>query len=194
MCEPSDSSQIKAWLFSPESLALCRARANRVARKLLESTSKSKKKNKEKASDTSTTNAEDNKTDAAQESSADAAATTSPTGDKNGASSTENGSDQQQPPSRMAESFARNFHNQRDKWDDSGATGDDDGPWENKKGHKFVTPEEEQALVSFYVSKLPNLIGPGLRGVPLRQRNRVLFSAAASSPSGTIPRSRRHPW
>lgn len=35
MCDPADSSQLKAWLFSPEDLDLCRARANRVARKYL---------------------------------------------------------------------------------------------------------------------------------------------------------------
>ena len=35
MCEPKESSQLKAWLFSPETLDLCRARANRVARKFL---------------------------------------------------------------------------------------------------------------------------------------------------------------
>lgn len=35
MCEPKESSQLKSWIFTPESLELCRARANRVARKKL---------------------------------------------------------------------------------------------------------------------------------------------------------------
>ncbi|CAJ1966999.1 unnamed protein product [Cylindrotheca closterium] len=35
MCEPKESSQLKSWIFTPENLELCRARANRVARKLL---------------------------------------------------------------------------------------------------------------------------------------------------------------
>lgn len=35
MCEPKDSSQLKSWTFTPENLELCRARANRVARKRL---------------------------------------------------------------------------------------------------------------------------------------------------------------
>lgn len=32
MCEPKESSQLTAWMFSPELLDSCRARANRVAR------------------------------------------------------------------------------------------------------------------------------------------------------------------
>jgi len=35
MCDPADSSQLKAWLFSPEDLELCRQRGNRLARKHL---------------------------------------------------------------------------------------------------------------------------------------------------------------
>jgi cyclin H len=35
MCDPKDSSQLRAWLFSPDDLDLCRARANRLARKYL---------------------------------------------------------------------------------------------------------------------------------------------------------------
>lgn len=35
MCEPKESSQLTAWMFSPELLDSCRARANRVARKTL---------------------------------------------------------------------------------------------------------------------------------------------------------------
>mmetsp|Transcript_54415 Transcript_54415/g.157345 ORF Transcript_54415/g.157345 Transcript_54415/m.157345 type:complete len:393 (+) Transcript_54415:107-1285(+) len=37
MCEPKESSQLTAWMFSLSELALCRARANRVARKTLAS-------------------------------------------------------------------------------------------------------------------------------------------------------------
>lgn len=35
MCEPKESSQLQAWIFTPETLDACRARANRVARKRL---------------------------------------------------------------------------------------------------------------------------------------------------------------
>ncbi len=35
MCEPKESSQLTAWMFSPDLLDACRARANRVARKTL---------------------------------------------------------------------------------------------------------------------------------------------------------------
>jgi len=43
MCDPADSSQLKAWLFSPEDLDLCRSRGNRVARKYISSIQKRKK-------------------------------------------------------------------------------------------------------------------------------------------------------
>jgi cyclin H len=49
MCDPADSSQLKAWLFSQEDLDLCRTRANRVARKHISSIQK--RKNKEIADD-----------------------------------------------------------------------------------------------------------------------------------------------
>lgn len=35
MCEPKESSQLTAWLFTPDLLESCRSRANRVARKTL---------------------------------------------------------------------------------------------------------------------------------------------------------------
>ena len=35
MCEPSESTQVKQWLFTPDNLDICRARANRLARKAL---------------------------------------------------------------------------------------------------------------------------------------------------------------
>jgi cyclin H len=38
MCDPSESTQLKAWLYTPETLDLCRARANRLARKALAAT------------------------------------------------------------------------------------------------------------------------------------------------------------
>ena len=48
MCDPADSSQLKAWLFSQVDLDLCRTRANRVARKHISSI---QKRNKETAED-----------------------------------------------------------------------------------------------------------------------------------------------
>ena len=57
MCDPGDSSQIKAWLFSEEDLNLCRARANRVSRKYL--AQKKKKKEEEAATSTTTTSSTD---------------------------------------------------------------------------------------------------------------------------------------
>ena len=35
MCDPADSSQLKAWIFSEKDLQNCRARGNRLARKYL---------------------------------------------------------------------------------------------------------------------------------------------------------------
>ena len=35
MCDPADSSQLKAWIFSETDVELCRARGNRLARKYI---------------------------------------------------------------------------------------------------------------------------------------------------------------
>lgn len=43
MCDPADSSQLKAWIFSQKDLELCRARGNRLARKYLFSQTNSDK-------------------------------------------------------------------------------------------------------------------------------------------------------
>jgi cyclin H len=56
MCDPADSSQIKAWLFLPEDLCLCRARANRVARLYLANKSATENSGDEGSNKTTTIN------------------------------------------------------------------------------------------------------------------------------------------
>jgi len=133
MCDPADSSQIKAWLFPPEDLSLCRARANRVARKYL------------------------------AEKEASAAA------DKNN-NDNNNDTKQGNPP---VECFAREFFQKKEDF-----LSEQDGPWQTKDGHPYLTPEEETLLVSFYASKIPSLIGPMAQLPRLRREPKIPATAA----------------
>jgi cyclin H len=128
MCEPKESSQLKSWLFTPEVLDMCRARANRVARKSLAEKSDG---------------------------------TNSP------APST--GSNDDSPG---VECFARDFKEKKGEY-----INEEEGPWENMKGHAFLNPSEEALLVSFYGSKLPSLIGPMAQIPPLRRESKVPATA-----------------
>jgi cyclin H len=49
---------------------------------------------------------------------------------------------------------------------------------EDKNGHSYLTPQEEALLVSFYVSKLPLLIGPLAQVARLRREPKVTATAA----------------
>jgi len=53
-----------------------------------------------------------------------------------------------------------------------------DVPETNGNGHPFLTDEEEATLVSFYVSRLPALIGPEARVGRLRRESKVTATAA----------------
>jgi cyclin ccl1 len=59
MCEPSESSQLKEWLFTPERLDLCKARANRVARKFLAKKDESTNNTPSEGSSSSSANDQD---------------------------------------------------------------------------------------------------------------------------------------
>jgi len=52
------------------------------------------------------------------------------------------------------------------------------GPLQSMAGHPYLTPQEEAVLVSFYASKLPNLIGPAAEVPRLRRDSKVLATAA----------------
>ena len=169
MCDPAQSSQIKCWLLKPDGLDICRARANRVARKYLAG-------------------------GGPQGPGAPAAPTPSSNNNEENSNSNTNSS----PP--PVYSFAKNFADHKEEYmkeDDN-----DDGPWETKPpppaasastddndnstkkekkggGHPFITPEEEQLLVTFYASKIPNLIGPIAQLEQLRRRESKFPATAA---------------
>ena len=170
MCEPSESSQLKLWLFTEETLNQCRSRANRLARIALSGAANSAGGS---AAGTGSSDAAAADSSAALENVADNAEST-PSLNTN---TTGDGS--QQP---VAECFARDFNVNKDKWlkDHGSMDGGEgsDGPWQTKKGHSYVTPEEEAAIVSFYVSKLPNLIGPKAQVPRLRRESKVTATAA----------------
>jgi hypothetical protein len=118
MCDPADSSQLKAWIFSEKDVELCRARGNRLARKHLFSKTNS------------------------------------------------NGN-------TPVEFFAREFDKKRDSY-----INEDEGPTHTEDSKEFLAPEEENLLVSFYVSKLPSLIGPMAQLPRLRREPKVTATAA----------------
>lgn len=120
MCEPKESSQLQSWIFTPETLDACRARANRVARKRLA----------ERQLDSEETTAK-----------------ATPT----------------------VECFARNF--EKEKYED-----EQESPQE-LEGQPFLNPSEEAVLVSFYVSKLPTLIGPMAQVSRLRRESKIPATA-----------------
>lgn len=136
MCEPSESSQLKLWLYKPDVLDLCRARANRLARKAIAA-----------------------KADASSES--DAASS---------AQGSDDGGKATIPP---VECYAREFNTKKESF-----LSEDDGAWQNEKDNPFLNPPEEALLVSFYVSKLPSLIGPLAQVPRLRRESKVTATAA----------------
>lgn len=53
-----------------------------------------------------------------------------------------------------------------------------EAPWNNKKENPFLNAEEETTLVSFYVSKIPALIGPKATVSRLRRESKVTATAS----------------
>jgi cyclin H len=130
MCEPKESSQLTSWLFTPETLDLCRARANRFSRTHLA------KKHQ-------------------------------------GAAGVESSSTPPPISVPIAICFAREFDKKKGEY-----ANEEDGTWELKAGTPFLNPSEEQLLVSFYVSRLPTLIGPLAQVSRLRRESKVPATAA----------------
>lgn len=53
-----------------------------------------------------------------------------------------------------------------------------DAPEMTSSGHPYISPEEEQLLISFYVAKVPSLIGPFAQNPYLRREVKVTATAA----------------
>jgi cyclin H len=149
MCDPAQSTQVKCWLLKPDNLDICRARANRMARRYIVS--------QQKLSSSSSM------------------------------SSTKTGDGAVVP---IIQSFAKNFGDNKEKFMKEDQN--DDGPWETDqtaaddendksggRGHPFLTPDEEQLLVTFYAAKIPNLIGPIAQLEHLRRRESKFPATAA---------------
>jgi hypothetical protein len=56
------------------------------------------------------------------------------------------------------------------------------GPWEDKAAKEgsnaFLTPQEEAVLITFYVTRLPSLMGPSAQVPRLRRESKVTATAA----------------
>jgi cyclin H len=152
MADYGDSSQLNRWLFkSADELTACRAVANRKARDFL--ISSAGQPPKDETASTALLTSTSTSTSAAA-----AAAAPLP-----------------------VEWTASGYH-QRVVDGKKSLTNDNDdpsmGPWENDKGHAFLTPAEEAVLVTFYVTKLPSLIGPKAQVTRLRRESKVTATAA----------------
>jgi len=129
MCDPADSSQIKAWLFSSNDLLLCRSRANGIARKHVSSFHRRSKET----------------------------------------------TDDENPVKNAAptECFARDFAMNKKEFLD-----EDLGQMQMDDTMEFLSPGEESLLVSFFCSKLPELIGPRALHSRLGRDSKVPATAA----------------
>jgi cyclin H len=175
MVDYADSSQLNLWQFdSPETLARCRAVANRKARELLFQRSLQEISNSNSNSNSNSSIVQDGTPNA---SAAAAAAAAMPTPLSR--------TSQQQPiASFPVEHFACGVSSSLGEADPSCLSEEqDEGQQQvplssSPKGHPYLSPDEEQVLVSFYVSKLPSLVGPGAPIVRCRRESKVAATAA----------------
>jgi cyclin H len=180
MVDYGDSSQLNQWLYkSPDELSFLRARANRKAREFLAQREILQQQRDQLELSQSQSAA-----------STTAAATTDPESPSYGTNNNGNGNGNAATKSSAAplplpvEWFASGYcervlegtepETEANNYDPGS------GPWENdqERGHAFLTPQEEAVLVTFYVSKLPSLIGPLAQVPRLRRESKVTATAA----------------
>lgn len=189
MCEPKDSSQLKAWLFNEEDLELCRTHANRTGRKYIHELAVV-------AGAPTTTTTSSNSSSGTDPSGNVIPTTATSTNDvvvETTTSSTNTNNNKGSSSALLAttvnpkvECFAREFVKKKNDTLFAAKVGnnnnddkdDDDGPWETIDGNPYLTPTEEATLVSFYVSKLPKLIGPQADVPRLRRESKVPATAS----------------
>lgn len=81
-------------------------------------------------------------------------------------------------PNLLTETFARGFRKRVEDGKETEQNYDSQEPLKSKKGNDYLTPEEEATLVTFYASKLLNLIGPKSTISRLRRESKVTATAA----------------
>lgn len=170
MVDYKDSSQLHLWRYtSPDELNLCRALANQKAREFLSSLSST--------SPSSATGPSTPSSSSAAAAAAAAATDSSTTEQQQTAASSTN---KQDPPPLPVEKFACGFSERilRGEQQQQQELKSFDECDKNKKGHPFLTPEDEAVLVTFYVSKLGKLIGPSAQVPRLRRESKVPATAA----------------
>ena len=150
MVDYAESSQLNQWMFSTlQELESCRAQANFKARRFLSESAVKAASSSASATETTGT-------------------TTNPEPVSN------------QNISIPVEDFACGWSRRIKSGDEPVFSTDSSsaGPLESPSGHPYLTPAEEATLVSFYVSKLPSLIGPTAQIPRLRRESKVTATAA----------------
>uniref|UniRef100_A0A7S4JQ75 Cyclin C-terminal domain-containing protein n=1 Tax=Odontella aurita TaxID=265563 RepID=A0A7S4JQ75_9STRA len=151
MPDYASSTQNEKWLYTNDSLAEVRARANREARRAL-----------------------------AAEPDGAASSSGNETGGDNGGGGGKGGGAKPLVPARWyASGYASaRVSGEVDYDDGSGESGD---PWESspKRGAQaLLTPEDEQQLIQFYTGKIHDLIGPAAMVPRLRRDEKVAATTA----------------
>jgi cyclin H len=165
MVDYADSSQLNLWLFKTvDELSLCRKKANDSAKRYLVDRQKQLKREKEEAQQ--------------QKQQADSSGSEK----KEGTAATTTPSAVGPPPvEQFACGFSRRLKTGEEEGENSvndASASASDVPDSDLKGHPFLTPDEEEVLVSFYVSILPRLIGPAAKIPRLRRESKVAATAA----------------
>ena len=195
MVDYADSSQLNLWLFdSPEDLHLCRSKANYRAREYLFSLHDT---NKEQGLSVVTAPAHHQEPPPPPTSGVDGGPSSQ--SDHNAASAAPAAAPsttklQSNAPTVPIEQFACGFSERPDRGSDLELQRYRGGPWErppplvvgdgssdtksSTAPCSYLTVEEEQILVNFYVSKLPSLIGPQAQVPRLRRESKVTATAA----------------
>ena len=177
MCDPAESSQIKCWLLNPNDLEFCRARANRVARKYIVN-----------GATPSTTTPSAASSSAPNESSNDNLPPPVYSFAKNfekhkdeylDEDESDDGPWETKPPVPAPRPEQNDRGGDNNNNNNSNIKNEKNNGGRDGASHPFLTPEEEQLLVTFYASKIPNLIGPIAQLEQLRRRESKFPATAA---------------
>jgi cyclin H len=177
MVDYGESSQLNQWLYkSTDELSLLRSRANKKAREFL---SQREILQQQREQSTTTTTAVD------PESSLPSV-TPSTINSSNHSSNNSNSNSNSKISTATAplpvEWFASGYCQRVTEGTETELTLEDTtlGPWEDKltEGNPFLTPQEDAVLVTFYVTRLPSLIGPSAQVPRLRRESKVTATAA----------------
>jgi cyclin H len=181
MVDYGESSQLNQWLYkSTDELGLLRARANKKAREFL-----SQREILLEQSQSATTAAAATDPETLASPSATPSNINTSNHSSNNSTSTSNINSKITTATLPVEWFASGYNQRVTEGTEPELTETETnaGPWEDKAGteggnNPFLTPQEEAVLVTFYVTRLPSLMGPSAQVPRLRRESKVTATAA----------------